>query len=328
MNCWDQSWNLYTYVKTNGTASSGITDNVGTDVSVCHGTQNHTSAGNEEASTVSNTSLLGSQEHSIADNDSGRGQDDEDLSLVNPPTDSREDESKASTDSVRRNTVELLLDNAVIGVDAADNGGEEESETLDSDVVEEEDEGDLEGDRVGNTAPELDSVDTVDDFGLGETFGLDTGDAEILLLLGEPAGCLGSVGKGDESEKTEADGNDTLNSKDHSPGVKATEVVKLENSTGKKTTKGTSKGSHNHVKRETESKLRALIPSGQVVGDSGQHASLEDSKQETNTAESSLGVAEGCGDTDDSKGERGTGEEPTGAHPFASDGGGDFEDDV
>jgi hypothetical protein len=45
-------------VETNCTASSGITDNVGADVSVCHGTQDHASAGNQETSTVSNTSSL------------------------------------------------------------------------------------------------------------------------------------------------------------------------------------------------------------------------------------------------------------------------------
>jgi hypothetical protein len=51
--------------------------------------------------------------------------------------------------------VQLLLDNAVVGVDGADNGGEEEGETLDGNVVAEEDEGDLESDGVGDTAPPL-----------------------------------------------------------------------------------------------------------------------------------------------------------------------------
>lgn len=297
-------------------------------MSVCHGTENHTSTGNQETSTVSNTSSFGSQEHGVTDDNCRGRHNDKDLSLVNPPTDGREDNSKNGTDSVGRNTVKLLLDDAVVGVDGADDSRKEEGETLDSNVVAEENAGDLESDGVGDTAPELDSVDTVDDFGLGKTLRLYTGDAKLLLLLCEPAGGLGSVGEGDKGEETKTDGDDTFNGKDHAPSVKTSKVVELENSAGQKTTKGTSQRSHDHVERQTESQLRALVPSGQVVSDSGKHAGLKDSEQEADTAESTLGFAKGRGDTDDTEEERCEWEEPAGTHPLAGDGGGDFEDDV
>lgn len=317
-----------TYVHADGTASCGITDDVGADMGVGHGTQNHTGAGNQETSTISNTGSLRGQEHSISDDDGGSGEDDEDLSPVEVPTESREGNSKDGSNGVGRDTVKLLLDGAVLGVDGSDDGREEESKTLDGDVVEEEDKGDLESDGVGDTAPELDSIDTVNDFGLGETLGLDTGDAEILLLLSEPSSSLGSVCEGNESDEAKTDGDDTLNSEDHAPVVKATEVGELEDSTGQETTESTSKRSHDHVERQTESQLRALIPTGEIVCDSGKHTSLEDTKEETNTADGGLAVDEGGSDTDDAEGERGSREEPAGAHPFTADGGGDLKDDV
>jgi hypothetical protein len=317
-----------TYVHADGTASCGITDDVGADVGVGHGTENHTGTGNQETSTISNTGSLGGQEHGVSDNDSGGGEDDEDLSSVEVPTESREGNGKDRSDSVGRDTVKLLLDGAVLGVDGSDDGRKEESKTLDSDVVEEEDEGDLKSDGVGDTAPELDSIDAVNDFGLSETLGLDTGDAEILLLLSEPSSSLGSIGESDESDETESDGDDTLNSKDHSPVVKATEVGKLENSTGQETTESASKRSHDHVEGQAESQLRALIPTGEIVCDSGKHTSLKDTEEETNTADGSLAVHEGGGDTDDTEGERSSREEPAGAHPFTADGSWNLENDV
>jgi hypothetical protein len=317
-----------TYVHADGTASCSITDDVGADVGVGHGTQDHTGTGNQETSTISNTGSLRGQEHGVTDDNGGSGEDDEDLSPVEIPTESREGNSKDSSNGIRRNTVKLLLNGAVLGIDGSDDGREEESKTLDGDVVEEEDEGDLKSDGVGDTAPELDSIDTVNDFGLSKTLGLDTGDAKILLLLSEPSSSLGSIGEGDESEETETDGDDTLDSEDHSPVVKATEVRELENSTGQETTEGTSKRSHDHVERQTESQLRALIPTGEIVCDSGKHTSLKDTKKETNTANSGLAVDEGGSDTDDAEGERGSREEPAGTHPFTANGSGDLEDDV
>lgn len=317
-----------TYVHADGTASCCVTDDVGADVGVGHGTKNHTGTGNQETSTVSNTGSLRGQEHGVSDNDGGGGQDDEDLSSVEVPTESREGNSKDGSDGVGRNTVKLLLDGAVLGVDGSDNGGEEESKTLDSDVVEEEDEGDLKSDGVGDTTPELDSIDTVNDFSLSKTLRLDTGDAKVLLLLSEPSSSLGSICECDESDETKTDGDNTLNSKDHSPVVKATEVRELEDSTGQETTESTGKRSHNHVERQTESQLRALIPTGEIVCDSWKHTSLEDTEEETDTADGSLAVDKGGSDTDDAEGERGSREEPAGTHPFTEDGSGDLEDDV
>lgn len=319
---------METYVKTNGTASCGIADNVGADVSVRHGTENHACAGNHEASTVQNMLCFSGEEHGVAGDDSWGGQDDEDLSLVGPPTDGREEDSENGTHGVGRDTVELLLDDGVIGVDVADDGGKEEGEALDGDIVEEEDEGDLESDRVGNTAQELGSVDAVNDFGLGKTLRLDSGDAKLLLLLGEPAGGLGSVGEGEEGDEAQGNSDDALDGEDHSPLVEAAKVVESENGAGQETTKGTSQRSHDHVERQAECQLRALVPTGEVVCDTGQHASFEDTEKEADTTDGALGVDESSGDTDDAKGQRGSREEPAGTHPFAGDGGGNLEDDV
>ena len=58
-----------------------------------------------------------------------------------------EHQTEEATDDVRRDGVELLADNSVVRVDSANNGGCKECETLNCNVVEQEDRGSAESDR-------------------------------------------------------------------------------------------------------------------------------------------------------------------------------------
>lgn len=110
--------------------------------------------------------------------------------------------------------------------------------------------------------------------------------------------------------------------------MEGAEVVQREDGRGEQPAECAGQGRHDHVQRQAEGELGALVPAGEVVGNAGQHAGLEDAEEEADAADGGAGLAEGGGDGDDAEGEGGGGEEPAGADPLAEDGGGDLEEDV
>jgi hypothetical protein len=129
--------------------------------------------------------------------------------------------------------VELLRDDSVLGIDSADDRRGEESKTLDSDVVQKEDERSGQNDRVENAADRLLLVELINNLALPYTFRLDASDSKILFLLIEPTGCLRAVGKGEERDYGKNARNDALDSENHPPALEATERVESEDRRGK-----------------------------------------------------------------------------------------------
>ena len=104
--------------------------------------------------------------------------------------------------------MQLLLDDCLFRVDGAHYGRKEESETGDSDVVQQELEVCGEADRGKETEEEALLAEFVNDFGLADAFELDAIDAELLLFFGQEASCFGAVDEGGHSEEAQDDGDD------------------------------------------------------------------------------------------------------------------------
>jgi hypothetical protein len=78
----------------------------------------------------------------------------------------------------------------------------EESDTLDGNVVEEEDEGGDKSCRVRDSVLDRLPVESVDNVGSSNVLRLDADLSERLLLGGEPAGRSGAVGEEEQSADT------------------------------------------------------------------------------------------------------------------------------
>ena len=172
--------------------------------------------------------VLAREEHDVADHDHRGAQRDEDLPLVQAPADGREQDDEEGADDVRRNGVELLEDDRVRRVDGLDDGRQEESEPLHGYVVKQKDGSGANRDGTGHATAELDVVHLVEDLCRADTLGLDASNGKVLLVLRQPAGGGGSVRQSEETNDGQPDGDNSLDSEDHAPAMKATEVRELE----------------------------------------------------------------------------------------------------
>lgn len=196
------------------------------------------------------------------------------------------------------------------------------------DVVEEEDQGCCESHGGEDAAEELGRVNFVEDFGRGNTLGLHARDGEVPLFLGEPLGCCRAVGEREEGDDGYAAGDDALDSEDHPPGMKASEVGELQDTGCEKTTKCSSQGRGDDVERETECEFAASIPTGKVVRDTRHHTGLAYAKSKPNTSRLCHVVHECCADRADTEPESDGREEPSRAHELAAQIRRNLEDDV
>lgn len=160
------------------------------------------------------------------------------MSPVESGAEEGNEEGEEAAYDVRGDGEELLHDGALVGVDGGDDGRGEESEALDGDVVEEEDERGGERDGGHDTQPEFLLVDAVEDFGLADALGLDTGDGQVALLLGKPGGGRGAVSQGEEGDEGEADCDDAFDGEDHAPACEAAEGLEGEDARGEEATEG------------------------------------------------------------------------------------------
>lgn len=316
------------YIHANGGTTGSVTRDIGADVRIRHGPKHHGGARNQETRRIPDLGDLGRQKHDIARHDHGRRHGDQKLPAVKVPAHGGEGDGEEGADNVGRHAVQLLLDHGVLGVDGGDNGGHEEGQALDGDVVEKEDDGDLDGDGARDAAPELEGVDAVDDFRLRDALGFDARDAQVLFLPGEPLCRLWAVGQCIKRHETQANGDNPLDGKDHAPIRQAPEILQFQNRRCEQPAKRPRQRRHDDVQRQAKRELGATVPSGHVVRDAGEHARLKDAQQEADAADGSFRLDESRGDADAAKEERGRGEEPTRADVFAGDGGGDLKEDV
>jgi hypothetical protein len=98
--------------------------------------------------------------------------------------------------------------------------------------------------------------------------------------------------------------------------------------TSQKTAESARQWRHNDIQRETETELRASVPSAHVVRNTRHHTRLEHAKQETDTAGLRLGLNDASKDRAESEAESGQRDEPARAHPLAEHSRWNFEHDV
>jgi len=203
--------------------------------------------GDDECCAVAGLAVGGGEEHDVADHHQGCGDDEEDVAFIKSPREEGEEDSKECADDVRRYCVQLQGDEGVGWVDGLDDGRSEKCKTLDSDVVEQEDEGGSDRDRREDTAEHLGLVHLVENFSRSDTFGLDTSDSQILLLLREPLRGGWTIGESEERDHGKTDGDDAFDGEDHAPRVQTAEAVHSEDSRSQKPSEGTSDRSHHDV---------------------------------------------------------------------------------
>lgn len=224
--------------------------------------------------------------------------------------------------------MQLLTDNSVVRVDGANNGRCEERKALNSNVVEQEDCSSAESHGGEDALENLLAVELVQNFGSSDSLRLDTRDCQVLFFLGKPfCGCR-SVRHSDESNESQADGDDTLDGEDHSPSLEASKAVQLQDSRRQQPTKGSSKGGSNDVKSESPGQFASSIPSGEVVGDTRKHTRLEDAEDESDSTHLAEGVDVASGNRTETESQRDTRDEPSRTNPFAGHVCWDFTDDV
>lgn len=315
-------------VHADGAAASRVRNNVGADLRVGHGAKRKDGRREQKDGGIAGLGVGGGKEDDEADNDEGCARHDDDLATVHLPADGGQKESEESTDDIRGHSQELGHDGGLAGVDGADDGGGEEADALDGDVVEQENERGAERHRVEDAAHELLDVHLVEDLGGADTLRLDAENGKVLLRLGEPASRLGTVSEGDVGNESKNAGDDALNGENHAPRGQAAKALELEDAGGEETTEGTGHGSHDDVETETEGELGTAVPSREIVGDAGKHTSLESTEEEANTGGLGEVVDESHGDGKTTEAEGDGGDEPAGAKVLAADVGWDLENNV
>ena len=86
--------------------------------------------------------------------------------------------------------------------------------------------------------------------------------------------------------------------------MKTAKVRELKDTGCKEPSKGTSKGRHDDVERDTESKFASSIPSGKIVCDTRHHSSFEHTEQESDCRDGMDVVAKCCANRADSESKR------------------------
>lgn len=85
--------------------------------------------------------ICGCEEHDVTNHCHWRSNNEENHAFVCAPRQEWEEDCEEGTDDIRWDGMKLLADDCVLGVDGLDNCRSEEGQSLDSDVVEQEDEG-------------------------------------------------------------------------------------------------------------------------------------------------------------------------------------------
>lgn len=174
--------------------------------------------------------------------------DEQNRASVNAPADERDENRKERANNVRWHGVQLLRYNRVARVNRADNCWSEEGQSLNSDVVQQEDERGSQNDGIENATERLLPVKFIKDFVLANALRLNTCNGEVLLFLAEPPSSLWSICEGEERDECENASDDALDSENHSPARQRAKGVKGEDRGSEETAKGTSKRSHDNVK--------------------------------------------------------------------------------
>lgn len=295
---------------------------------VAEGPKGEGSDGDDKDGAVADFGGGAGEEHDVAGHHERCRANEEDGTFVNLGGDEGYDEGGDGSDDVWRDGAELLMHDGLARVDGFHDGGGEEGQTLNGDVVKQEDDGGGEDDGVEDATENFLVVHLVEHRGRAHTFGLDTCTGQDLLLGGQPACRLRSVSEGDVGDEGQTDGNDTFNGEDHPPAGHTAKAVQGEDTRGEKTTECAGQRCHDDVHGQAEGQLLATIPSTQVVGDTGKHTGLEQAQDEAHAAYLCLVVDESTCHGSNTKAEGDAGDEPARTKVFAGEVRWDLEDDV
>ena len=315
-------------VRGDGRGPRGVRDDVRRDLGVAEGAEGVGARGDEEGRAVAGVGLRGGEEDDVADHGEGRGDDEEDVAAIVARAQPREEEDEERAHDVRGHGAELQEDDAGVGVDGLDDGGGEEGETLDRDVVEEEDEGRGERDGAQDPAEDLGRVDPIQDFGRADPLGLDPRDGEIFLLLAQPSRRRRSVGQREEGDDGETTRHDPLDDKDHPPRAQPPEMRELQDPRREEPTKRPRQRRCDDIQRQPEREFTATIPSREIIRDPRHHTGLEQAQHEPHPARLRSIMHESRTDGTDAEAERDGRNEIARPDELAADVGGDLEDDV
>lgn len=122
-------------------ASSCVTHDICAHLRVREGAEHEGGCGDDESGAVADLEILAGEEHYVTYHYEWSGAHYEDLSPVDLGANERQEQGEEGADDVRGYCVQLLLDNGLFGIYGLHDCRQEESQALDSDVVEQEDEG-------------------------------------------------------------------------------------------------------------------------------------------------------------------------------------------
>ena len=197
--------------ETDGTSATGVGVLVRTGPTGHECTHGEGTHGDEEGGGVSGVAVgdICADVHAVAHDHEAAGEDEEASSVVELHRQVRQQQDKDGTDKVRWHGEQLQSDRRSTGEERAHNRGQEEGDTLDGDVVEHEAESHGDGRDVEDTAEDLLGAHLVDDLGDGvRVVCLHPRNGDPLLLDGQPASRLDSVGQREESDDAKSDSDD------------------------------------------------------------------------------------------------------------------------
>lgn len=148
-------------IRANGSGTRGVGHDIGSDLSVTECAEGECAHGDKEGRAIADLGVRAGEEHDIAGHHERRGDDEEVDAAVEAPAEEGQEDGDEGADDVWRDSVKLLGDGTGGGIDSFDDCGSEEGETLDCDVVEEENEGCGEGDRAEDAAEDFGSVNLI-----------------------------------------------------------------------------------------------------------------------------------------------------------------------
>lgn len=238
--------------------ASRVGDHVRRDVGVAESAKGEAAAGNQEGSTIPHHGVLAGEEHDVSRDHQGRADNEEDQSLVKSPAEEREQNGEEGAHNVGRDGVQLLRHHGRMRVDSLDDCRREESQSLDGDVVQQEDKRGGQRDGAEDAAQRLGKVQLVENLSGTNTLRLDARNGQILLFLCEPTGSFRSVGHRHEGDERNADGDDAFDGKKHTPATETAKVVERKDAGSEKATKSSGEGCHDNVQGQTESQLKPV----------------------------------------------------------------------
>ena len=148
------------------------------------------------------------------------------------------------------------------------------------------------------------------------------------LILLEEAGLFREGGEREPEDNGSQSGDDTLEDEDPSPAAVATHVVHLANAVRQQTAESSGKRGGREEERVALLGLISPVPHAEEVEATGEHAALEETKQEASSEQTGIVLHQTLADGDDTEPKTADGQPNTRGELLHQDVGRNLEDDV